>query len=99
MDAPVSLTGLLHAAPNPITASVGGTLRFQLAEATVVSLEIVDVQGRVVSRLVDGLHPAGQHAVRWSGEDWEGRPVPGGIYFQRFRAGSVEQSEKLVVIR
>lgn len=102
-DAPVpaatDLARLLHAAPNPISVSTGGTLRFQLAKATQVSLEILDVQGRIVSKLVDGLQPAGQHSIQWSGEDSEGRAVPGGIYFQRFRAGGVEQSEKLVVIR
>jgi flagellar hook assembly protein FlgD len=76
----------------------GGALRFQVAHATEVSLEIVDVLGRRVAGLVDGRVAAGTHAVTWSGRDDAGHLVPAGIYFQRLRTEGAVQSSKLVVI-
>ena len=102
-DAPegtsITRTHLLAAAPNPVPPARNATIRFQLAAPEAVRLDIVDVQGRQVTTLANGLYPAGGHAIEWDGRDHRGATVPAGIYFQRFRAGKVKESGRIVVLR
>lgn len=92
-------TRLFAASPNPIVASDGTTLRFQLPRAGEVTLEIVDVAGRRINQLLNGNLTAGEHAVGWNGRDDSGRLVPGGVYFQKLTAAGSEQTGKITVIR
>jgi flagellar hook assembly protein FlgD len=48
-----------------------------------VNLEIFDLKGHRVRRLVQEPKPAGYHAVRWDGKDGIGRAVASGIYYSR----------------
>ncbi len=88
---------LLTATPNPMFGST--TLRFQLPIATRVSLDIIDVQGRLLRRVVDREVAAGEHGAVWDGRDTDGAQAAPGVYFQRFSAGGKSSSQKLVVIR
>lgn len=92
-------TRLFPASPNPVLASSGATLRFQIPTEGPVSLEIVDVAGRRVSELIHANLPAGEHAVEWNGRDDSGRPVPGGIYFQKLTTAGSAQTGKITVLR
>lgn len=71
----------LSAAPNP---SPGATvLRFELARAARVHIEVLDVSGRRVRALGPRLLNAGPHAIRWDGRDDAGRDAGAGLYFVR----------------
>jgi hypothetical protein len=63
-----------------------------------VRLDLFDVTGRLVRRLVDA--PAGSRAVRvaWDGRDDAGTLVAPGTYFARLAAGG-EREEARVVLR
>lgn len=63
-----------------------------------VEISVYDVAGRRVARLVDGLMPSGRHQVVWDGRV-NGRPLPPGVYFCRMRAGGVERSFRIVLVR
>jgi hypothetical protein len=70
--------------PNP-----GGgrqDLLFALARSRPVDLRVVDLSGRTVVRLLDGVLDAGRHTVSWSGQDSGGRPVASGPYFLELRS-------------
>jgi len=56
-----------------------------------VTLELFDVRGRLVERLVDGVRPAGRHSVEW-------RVARGGsgLYFLRLRSSGLTLVRKLV---
>ena len=73
---------LASVAPNP---SIGdATLSYVLPrEGGEVSLEILDLQGRVVRALARGTEEAGVHKVVWDGRDASGHSVTQGIYFAR----------------
>ena len=75
------------------------TLSYALAMPTSVSLKVYDLRGRVVNTLVAGPKPAGEHAVVWEGVDVQGRAVGSGVYFVRFEAGEIAQSQRIVLIR
>jgi hypothetical protein len=78
------------ARPNPSSGPL--RIRFSLERGGAARLEIFDVQGRVVRRLVEGALAAGPHAVTWDGRDDAGRPAASGLYFYRLIAeGRAEQ--------
>lgn len=89
-----TLSGVrLAGAPNPFNPST--TLRFDLAEAGPVTLDVYDTSGRLVERLVDGRRAAGPNAVVWS----PGSETPSGIYLVRLRAGSIDRAAKITLVR
>jgi hypothetical protein len=93
--APLS-TRLIGGAPNPIAQS--SAVRYDLATRAHVRLRIVDVQGRIVRTLVDGVKEPGEHRAKWNGADEAGRRLPAGIYFGEFEAAGVRATRKLILL-
>jgi acetyl esterase/lipase len=91
-----SLT-ILPSTPNPFRDHT--TVRLELREASVVTLEVHDVGGRVVRTLPTQRWDAGDHSLQWNGRDDIGRPVPGGLYFLCARAGSRRAQQRLLLAR
>ncbi len=87
----------VRAYPNPTRGTT--TLSLNLPESTRVDLEIYDISGRLVRRLVDGTVEAGAHEVRWDGKDVSGTNVASGIYFCRLAAFGHEETTKITVMR
>jgi flagellar hook assembly protein FlgD len=55
-----------------------------LADAAEVRIDVVDLAGRVVSRLGSGRYSAGTHSLDWDGRGEAGALAPG-LYFARVR--------------
>ncbi|MFC1573405.1 FlgD immunoglobulin-like domain containing protein, partial [Candidatus Eisenbacteria bacterium] len=70
---------LYAARPNPFHRHA--TVRFQLAQPGRATLQIFDVSGRLVSRLVDKTLDAGEHTLVWDSRDDRGLPVGSGIFW------------------
>jgi hypothetical protein len=88
--------GLLAPAPNP--ARTLTTIAFELAEPGSVTLDVLDVTGRVIRTLASGMpSPGGRHTARWDATDGTGRHAAPGIYLVRLRT-SAHQSTRPVVI-
>jgi hypothetical protein len=85
----------LRVAPSPSRA---GEHRISFGVPSPVSamLRIVDVQGRVVATLFDGVTQAGFVDVAWNGRSSRGERVAAGVYFVRLATSGTEQSAKLV---
>lgn len=64
-----------------------------------VRLSIYDVRGRLVTVLVDGPLPAGEHETAWDGRDAGGRAVPGGVYFARVAADGQTTTCKMTLVK
>ncbi|HEX9952247.1 MAG TPA: T9SS type A sorting domain-containing protein, partial [Rubricoccaceae bacterium] len=90
-----ALGGML---PNPVRAA--GRIRFDVPEASAVTIEVFDVLGRLASSVVDGRVAPGRHEVSWSAAGF-----PSGTYLVRMRArpesGGVafEQTRRMTVTR
>ncbi len=69
---------LAHNYPNPFTAST--TIPFTLEQGAHVRLRVVDMLGRTVAALVDGLLSAGSHQITWQPGAPGHPPVPAGTY-------------------
>ena len=96
-DVPVNVTRLVGASPNPFNPRT--TIAFDLIEAGQVKLEIFDLRGRLVQRLVDTVKGSGHHEVDWNGVDINGRSVGTGVYLARFQAGGISEHRKLMLVK
>jgi flagellar basal-body rod modification protein FlgD len=56
------------------------------ADASQLTIEVLDRQGAVIRRLAGGATPAGTHQALWDGQDDAGRLVSPGAYFYRVSA-------------
>jgi flagellar hook assembly protein FlgD len=62
-------------------------------------LRIIDVNGNVISNLLDSNVEAGRYTLNWDGNSGNGTPAPGGTYFVHLRAGNVEKVKMIILIR
>ncbi len=92
--------------PNPFSPRglTGGasTIRLSIssqAAADPVTLDLVDLNGRAVRRLVSGQLGAGPHNANWDGRDAAGAPVATGVYYLRLATSEGEHSQRLLVVR
>jgi len=85
------------ASPSPFADAT--TLRFRVPERERVTLEVFNVRGQRVRRLVDEVFDAGVHVRRWDGRSDGGAAVSSGIYFYRLQAGELRATRKLVRVR
>lgn len=84
--------------PNPATGQT--RLEFRLAAAAQVTVDVFDVRGCLVRRLVGASElPPGSHTAQWELTRDDGSPVPGGVYFARVRAGGETATQKIFVTR
>ena len=100
--APVVSSGpglsLAQNAPNPIRS--GDTrIAFRLPGTTRVIVDVTDVQGRQVRRLLDEVRLKGPHSVAWDGRDERGRAVASGVYLYRLQADGRVLSKRMIVLR
>jgi hypothetical protein len=82
---------LLQNSPNPFHHST--LISHSLASATIVTLQIYDITGRLVKILVSETQKPGIHEVRWNRKD-----NPSGVYFYRLEAGEFVETRKMVVV-
>lgn len=94
---PALRTLLAQNTPNPFNPST--TIRFTLADGGDTELQVFDVRGNNIKRLVAGSLAAGDHSVSWDGTDEAGQRVPSGIYFYRLRSGSYEGMQRMVLLK
>ena len=89
------VTYLYPSRPNPFTQRA--TIRFTLASAQHVTIEIFDVTGRVVRTLLDGLREAGEQTIVWDGADDGGHPAPAGVFWMQLRTAAGYASSKRLI--
>jgi hypothetical protein len=97
VESPPRATAKLAIRPNPFNPRT--ELVLELGRTSVVRLEVYDLRGRLICRLVDGAFNAGTHTVTWDGTDTHGRPVPSGRYFARLEAGGEVVTRSMTLVR
>ena len=89
--------------PNPFNS--GTVIRYNLPHQADVLLDIYDISGRRVRRLVDEWQAGGRYVVRWDGQDERGEIVSSGIYIYCFRVETGGNEEifqrvrKMILVR
>jgi len=83
----------LHApTPNPVASTT--QITYALPERTEVDLAVYDLMGRKVATLDTGTRSAGTHRPRL-----DATVLPSGTYIVRLRAGEVQKSRRITVVK
>jgi hypothetical protein len=83
--------------PNPFNPDT--RIIFDLPETGQVVLQIFDIEGRLVTQLLDTKMRSGRHELSWNGLDTAGNPVSSGIYIYRLRSGKMIRTKKMTLLR
>jgi hypothetical protein len=78
--------------PNPFNSST--VIPYELSETQHVRIKILDLLGRKVAVLLDGVQHAGSHSAYWNATD-----LATGIYFCQLQVSGISFTKKLLLIR
>jgi hypothetical protein len=78
--------------PNPFNPV--SMIRYELPQATFVSLVVYDILGRKVTSLIDGYMELGYHEAQWNGQEF-----PSGVYIARLVTPGYSKSIKMVLMK
>lgn len=85
----------LEVYPNPANGSI--YLQFQIEQASIVTIELNDITGKVIKRLPQTQYAMGKQVIPWNGTDDNGNAVPSGIYFIKIAIGDRIVSRKIII--
>ncbi len=83
---------LLPAYPNPFNEST--LIRYQLPDATLVTIRIFSTSGQLVETLVNSGMSAGYHRVPWNRKN-----LASGLYIVTMQAGNFNEMKKVVLLK
>jgi outer membrane protein assembly factor BamB len=82
--------------PNPFRKET--KISFTLPEKSYVKLDIYDITGKPVIKLMDGNYSPGQHFTKWDGKDQQGNKIAAGTYLFRLKTDTYTVTRKITVI-
>jgi hypothetical protein len=94
---PSPAASAMTAFPNPFNPAT--RVAFDLPRGGAVTLEVVDLRGRRVAVLHDGVLEAGRHEIEWRGRDRSGLPARGGVYLARLVTADGVRTAKLTLAK
>lgn len=92
-----AVTDFKQVYPNPFNPTT--TILFDLAKDSRVQVEVYDVAGRRIRRLVDEALTRGTHRAVWRGVDDDDRGVAAGVYFLRLAADETVSVRRVTLIK
>ena len=69
-------------------------INYQIPKSAKVILNIYDVNGKLVTTLVNGVQDAGKYSVEWKAGN-----NASGVYFYRINAGSFTDVKKMILAK
>lgn len=78
--------------PNPFNATT--QIEFELPVTNAVTLQVFDINGRLVTTLADDRFIAGSHTIAFDGSNFAS-----GLYFARLSAGDFQMTHKMVLLK
>ncbi len=83
--------------PNPFNPET--TISFDVKENSTVTIDVYNIRGQRVNRIVEGDYNAGRHSIVWDGSDDSGSQVSSGVYFYRMQSGSYAKTKKMILMK
>jgi len=86
--------------PNPF--NLGTVIQFEIPyqlHFAKSSLTVYDIQGRMITRLLETRLPSGTYLTRWDGRDTFGKIVASGVYFYELKVGDLRSVGKMHLIK
>jgi len=78
--------------PNPFNPTT--TISFSIPQSDIVSLNVYDITGKLVTTLINKQLNIGYHSI-----DWDGTNHSSGMYFGRMESGDYVESQKLLLVK
>ena len=83
--------------PNPFNPSTNIDIETVAPGKLLVS--IYDISGRLINTLLNKKTDAGYYSLRWNGQNFNGEPMPTGIYFVQVESGGDLGIRKIMLIK
>ena len=83
--------------PNPFNPTT--SISYQLPVSGTVRLQVFNLNGELVTTLVNGEMSAGYHTVEWNGLTSTGRSIASGVYLYRIQANEFVQVRKMIMMK
>ena len=83
--------------PNPFNPQT--IIEFDLPSDGSVQIDVYNLLGQRVRRLVEAPHGAGRHSVAWDARDDQGHRVAAGVYLYRLTANSGVRVRKMLLLK
>ncbi|MFH0921579.1 MAG: T9SS type A sorting domain-containing protein [Fibrobacterota bacterium] len=83
--------------PNPFNPTVN--IRFDVPTPSRVTLDVYDISGRHVVRLLDEVRSTGSHRVMWAAKNANNSGIASGVYVVRMQSGRFVAKQKLVFLK
>lgn len=90
-----SSTSLSPPSPNP--TALGATIGFRIPRPEFVRVSILDVTGRAIRTVHEGMLPSGEHSLQWDGLTKTGTKVPPGVYLVSLRTSSGVRTQRIAI--
>jgi len=87
-------TFLFQSNPNPVRSGYDVSISYRLNRSGQVNLNVYDVLGREVAKLIDGYKPQGMHLANFNTKN-----LPSGVYFYKLKTADYEGLKKMLIIR
>jgi len=81
--------------PNPFNPNT--QIRYTLAKSAAVTIDVYDIFGHQINRLLQQQQAPGEYAITWDGRDFQGRSVASGLYICTMSADQIRNSIKMIL--
>ncbi|MEA1985866.1 MAG: PKD domain-containing protein [Candidatus Marinimicrobia bacterium] len=78
--------------PNPFNS--GTTIEYELTEDVFVNMNIYNIKGQLVEKILSKNQKAGNHSIVYNAND-----LPSGIYLYRIQAGKYSETKKFILMK
>ena len=83
--------------PNPFNAQTA--LSYQLFKPARIQLDVYNIQGALVKRLLDEHQSSGYYRIPWDGRTYTGMQASSGMYFGRFRVDDAQFTIRMQLLK
>jgi hypothetical protein len=83
--------------PNPFNPETN--IRLTTKKEGKAKLQIFNIKGQLVNTLIDSYMAAGEHNIRWHGEDMNNQRVASGQYFLKFTQDGDVLAKKMLLLK
>jgi hypothetical protein len=97
---PVPGRSLLRVSPSPIRRGEDGWIAYRVPgfEAAQVRVDLHDVRGALLNRLIETTQLPGPYQIRWPHRSDTGRPLGAGMYFLKIEGEGFRESRRVVLL-
>lgn len=78
--------------PNPFNPTT--LILFSISKQSQISMKVIDIQGNIISTLLNETMNAGHHQIEWNASGF-----PSGAYFVKLDTGEFTQTQKLMLVK